>query len=62
MDRVDTCVLSGSNGMMVKQILMMDLFLTNMLLFASVVGQLLDWSGLVWITCGLLCYFYQLSF
>ncbi len=37
---------------------MMDLFLTNMHLFTS--QDVYWWTGVVWITCGLLWCFYQL--
>ncbi len=38
--------------------LMMDLFITNMHFFAS--QDICWWTGVVWITCGLLWCFYQL--
>ncbi len=42
----------------VKNVLMLDLFLTNTQLLAS---QYVNWwTGVVWITCGLLWCFYQL--
>ncbi len=37
---------------------MMDLFLTNIYLFN--LKDINWWTGVVWITCGLLCCFYQL--
>ncbi len=42
----------------VKNVSMMDLFLTNMQLFSS--QDVNWWTGVVWITCGLLWCFYQL--
>ncbi len=45
-------------GFEVKNILMMDLFLTNMQLLSS--QDVNWWTGVVWITCGLLWCFYQL--
>ncbi len=45
-------------GILVKSILIMDLFFTNMQLLAS--QDVNWWTGVVWITCGLLWCFYQL--
>ncbi len=42
----------------VKNVLMMDLFLKNMQLFT--LQDVNWWTGVVWITCGLLWCFYQL--
>ncbi len=42
----------------VKTVLMMDLFLTNTQLLTS--QNMNWWTGVVWITCGLLWCFYQL--
>ncbi len=42
----------------VKNVLMMDLFLTNMQFSTS--HDVNWWTGVVWITCGLLWCFYQL--
>ncbi len=41
-----------------KNVLMMDMFLTNTQLLAS--QDINWWTGVEWITCGLLWYFYQL--
>ncbi len=41
-----------------KNILMMDLFFTNTHLFTS--HDVIWWTGVMWITCGLLWCFYQL--
>ncbi len=43
-----------------KNVLMIDLFLTNTHLFTSQDGNW--WTRVMWITCGLLWCFYQLSF
>ncbi len=54
---IESSILAGSNGFEVKNILMVDLFLTNSQLFSS---QLINWwTGVIWITCGLLWCFYQ---
>ncbi len=42
----------------VKNVVMMDLFLTNTQLFTA--HNINWWTGVVWITCGLLWCFYQL--
>ncbi len=42
----------------VKNILMIDLFPTHMQLLAS--QDINRWTGVVWITCGLLGCFYQM--
>ncbi len=47
-------MLAGSNGLKLKNVLMMDLF---QLLSSPDVNW---WTGVVWITCGLLWCFYQL--
>ncbi len=43
---------------LIKNVWMMDFFLTNMQLLAS--QDVNWWTGVVWITCGLLWCFYQL--
>ncbi len=50
-------ILARSKVLKIK-VLMMDLFITNMQLLAS--QDVNWWSGVVWITCGLLWCFYQL--
>ncbi len=52
-------ILARSNSLKtVKNVLMVNLFLTNTHLFTSLDVKL--WTGVVWITCGLLWCFYQL--
>ncbi len=49
---------TGGQKFEVKNILTLDLFLTNWQLLAS--QDVNWWTGVVWITCGLLWCFYQL--
>ncbi len=57
-DIMDRGILAGSNSFKKKNVLMMDLFLTNTQLFFT--QDVNRWTGVVWITCGLLWCFYQL--
>ncbi len=53
-----TRILVRSDGFKLKKVLMMDFFLTNTQILAS--QDVNWWTGVVWITCGLLWCFYQL--